>query len=208
MKNFTDILTDTFGTDEPILVESICTLFSGKSRQTIYRWLNAALDDGTLAKYDRGVYYVPRKTRFGQSQLLPEQVVKTKWIDDSDDVIGYVSGIGLANSVGLTEQVPAVLEITTNRETTRVREVPAFGGWKSIKLRRPRTTVNKQNVQALRFLDLITDEPIEALDDYGLNALKALAKKAGRDQVYNCATYYPAKTAKKLIECERKNVFA
>lgn len=208
MDNFTNILVDRFGTDEPILAEDICALFSDKPRQTVYRWLNAALDVGMMAKFSRGVYYIPHETRFGQSQLLPDQVVQRKWLDDNGDTIGYVSGPGLANTIGITDQVPAVLEVTTNRETTRIREVPAFGGWKSIRLRRPRTTVTRQNVQALRFLDIITDEPVSKLSSSGINALKALAQKAGRDQVYDCAAYYPAKTSKRLIECERKNIFA
>lgn len=94
MDDFANILSDRFGTNEPILVEDIRALFPDRSRQTIYRWLNAALDDGSLTKFDRGVYYIPRKTRFGQSRLLPDQVVNRKWIDDDGEVIGYVSGPG------------------------------------------------------------------------------------------------------------------
>lgn len=107
------------------------------------------------------------------------------------------------------EQVPATLEVTTNSETTRVRDIPAFGGWKSIRLqRRPRTKVTAENVQALRFLDVITNEPVREMDEYSISAPRTLARRAGRKQVYDCATHYPAKTAKQLIECERKNVFA
>ena len=65
-----------------------------------------------------------------------------------------------------------------------------------------------ENVQALRFLDVITNEPVREMDEYSISALRTLARKAGRKQVYDCATYYPAKTAKQLIECERKDVFA
>lgn len=208
MKNFIDILVENYGADEPILMEDIVAAFPGKTRQTLYRWIDRAMKDGALARFGRGVYYLPRKTRFGQSRLLPEQVVRRKWIERDGEVIGYVSGAGLANSVGVTEQVPATLEVTTNSETTRVRDIPTFGGWKSIRLRRPRTKVTAENVQALRFLDVITNEPVREMNEYSISALRTLARRAGRKQVYNCATYYPAKTAKQLIECERKNVFA
>lgn len=208
MENFTDILTKKYGVNEPILMEDIIAAFPEKTRQTLYRWIERAMEDGLLARFDRGVYYLPSKTRFGQSRLLPEQVVRRKWIEQNGEVIGYISGAGLANSVGVTEQVPAMLEVTTNRETTRVRDIPPFGGWKSIKLRRPRTQVTAQNVQALRFLDVITDEQVGNMGEYSFAALRSLAEKAGRDQIYDCATYYPAKTAKQLIECERNNVFA
>lgn len=208
MENFTDILAKNYGLNVPILMEDITASFPGKTRQTLYRWIDRAMADGTLTRFDRGVYYLPCKTRFGQSRLLPDQVVRRKWIERDGEVIGYISGAGLANSVGITEQVPAMLEVTTNCETTRVRDVSPFGGWKSIKLRRPRTKVTSQNVQALRFLDLITDESIKEMGEYSMTALRALAKKAGRSQVYDCAVHYPAKTAKQLIECERNNVFA
>lgn len=208
MKEFANILASQFGTDTPILMEDIFSLFPGRARQTLYRWIDSAIEKGSLARFDRGVYYIPRKTRFGQSCLLPEQVVRRKWIERDGEIIGYISGAGLANSVGITEQVPATLEVTTNRETTRIREVTAFGGWKSIKLRRPRVEITAQNVQALRFLDVITEESIKEMSEYALSALRVLAKKADRRQVYECAESYPSKTAKRLLECERNHVFA
>lgn len=208
MESFADILAGIYGKDTPILMEDVIETFPGKTRQTLYRWIKSAMENGTLARFDRGVYYLPRKTRFGTSRLLPEQVVKRKWLERNGQVIGYVSGAGLINAAGITEQVPAILEVTTNCETTRVRDVPSFGGWKSIRLRQPRTQVTNQNVQALKFLDIITDESIRGMDQRAAAALRVLAKKAGREQVYNCAAYYPAKTAKRLIECEAANVFA
>lgn len=41
-----------------------------------------------------------------------------------------------------------------------------------------------------------------------LESLRALAARAGRAKVYECAAYYPAKTSKRLIECEARDVFA
>lgn len=208
MNEFIDILTDRFGIDSPILTEDILATFSNKSRQTIYRWIATAVENGTLSKYDRGVYYIPRQTRFGQSLLFPDQVIRRKWLEKNGDIVGYISGPTLANSIGITEQVPATLEITTNRETTRLRQIRAFGGWKNITLRRPRTTVTADNVQALRFLDIITNESPNNLNTYALDALTDLAAKADREQIFRCAAFYPAKTSKSLIECERKNVLA
>ncbi|MEF9926183.1 MAG: hypothetical protein RR757_06605, partial [Raoultibacter sp.] len=131
-----------------------------------------------------------------------------RWIEENGAIIGYVSGANLANRAGISEQVPATLEITTNKETTRVREVSAFGGWKSIVLRKPRRPITQDNVQALRFLDVITNEPVSSMNGYAINALKKLAATAGRSKVYECASNYPKKTSKRLIDCELKNVFA
>ena len=75
-------------------------------------------------------------------------------------------------------------------------------------LRRPRTLVDDGNVDALRFLDLITAEPVTARGDAAIDALKRLADKAGRSKIYECAAAYPAKTSKRLVECEVRDVFA
>ena len=104
--------------------------------------------------------------------------------------------------------MPAVVEVATNAESTRVREVAGFGGWRKVVLRRPRTEVDDGNVDALRFLDLITAEPVMALGDAAIAALGRLAEKAGRSKIYECAAAYPAKTSKRLVECEVRNVFA
>ena len=89
-----------------------------------------------------------------------------------------------------------------------MREVKPFGGWKRIVLRRPRRPVSARNVDALRFLDLISEQQIQYFDEYEMEALKNLARKAGRTMIYDCSASYPARTSKKLAECERYRVFA
>ena len=47
-----------------------------------------------------------------------------------------------------------------------------------------------------------------ALGDAAIAALGRLAERAGRSKIYECAAAYPAKTSKRLVECEVRNVFA
>ena len=68
MEKFTDILKERFGENEPILVEEILDEFSDISRQAVYKKIDAAMEEGLLARYDRGVYYLPTETRFGASR--------------------------------------------------------------------------------------------------------------------------------------------
>lgn len=121
-----DIIKERFGANEPVLAEDILALLPGISRQAAYKKIEAAVASGELARYGRGVYYVPEQTRFGASALPAMSVVKRKWLQDESGAIGYVTGAALANEAGFTEQVPAVLEVATNRETTRVREASPF----------------------------------------------------------------------------------
>lgn len=207
MENFADILKGRFGENEPILVEEILGEFSDISRQAVYKKIDAAMAEGSLERYDRGVYYLPTETRFGKSGLLGTQVATKRWIKSGDEVFGYVSGFNLANQAGVSDQVPNTLEVTTNKESTRLREVKPFGGWRRIVLRKPRRPVSARNVDALRFLDLISEQQIQYFDEYEMEALKNLARKAGRTMIYDCSASCPARTAKKLAECERYRVF-
>lgn len=208
MEKFVDILKARFGENEPILIEEIIATFPDISRQSIYKRINAAMEEGSLARYDRGIYYLPIETRIGKSIPLASQVARKKWLESDGEVFGYKTGFNLANESGVSDQVPITLEIATNKEKMRVREVKPFGGWRKIILRKPRRPVTKRNVDALRFLDLITQESIQFYDEWEMAALKELARKAGRTMIYDCSTSYPARTARKLAECERYHVFA
>ena len=192
MEKFTDILKERFGENEPILVEEILDEFSDISRQAVYKKIDAAMEE----------------TRLGKSRLSARQVATKRWLESDGEVYGYTSGFNLANESGVSDQVPNTLEITTNKEKTRVRDVKPFGGWKRVTLRRPRRPVNARNVDALRFLDHITTENIQFFDEYEMDALRKLARKAGRTMIYDCSASYPGRTAKKLAECERYRVFA
>lgn len=114
MKEFEDILLERFGEGRPILVGDILSLFPDASRVTVYQRINSAISKGSLERYGRGVYCIPRQGLFGKVSLSAESVIERKFIACGDEVFGYYSGLALENRAGLSEQVPAVLEITTN----------------------------------------------------------------------------------------------
>lgn len=208
MKNFDKTLLEKFGYDKPILPEDVIALFPDVTRAAVYQNIDASMERGFLERYRRGVYYIPREGIFGKTVPSAEDVVERKYITDGNDVYGYYSGLTLENKVGVSTQVPAMLEVTTNKSSKWVREVKPFGGWRKIVIRKPRTEVDRDNVDALMFLDLITRRSPSSLDRYELQALKALAAKAGRDKVAEYAAYYPGKTSKMLLESEACGVFA
>jgi predicted transcriptional regulator of viral defense system len=208
MESFIDILRERFGEDEPILSDEIIAAFPDVSKVTVFNRLNAALEKGNLERFGRGVYFIPREGVLGKVPLLPLKVLKKKYLGEGGIIYGYISGLNLENEVGVSPQVPATLEITTNNASRRVREVEPFGGWRRITLRTPRTKVTKKNVDALRFLDLLTNISLATLDDGELSNLKRLSAGLDRNTVMECIRYYPAKTAKRLLESEAIGVFA
>lgn len=208
MKDFDEKLLEQYGYDRPILLEDVMSLFPDVTRVAVYQNIDASMERGALERYQRGVYYIPRDGIFGRTAPSAEDVVERKYITDGDEVYGYYSGLSLENKAGVSTQVPAVLEVTTNKSSKWVREIEPFGGWRKIVIRKPRVDVNKDNVNALMLLDLITRRPPSALDGYEFRALKSLAGKVGRDKAAEYAAYYPGKTSKRLLESEACGVFA
>ncbi len=208
MEKFDDILLERFGEGQPILVGDILSLFPDVSRVTVYQRIDAAISGGFLERYDRGIYYIPRRGLFGKIPLSAESVVERKFIACGDDVFGYYSGLALENRAGLSEQVPAVLEVTTNVASRRVRSLGPFGGWKDVVIRKPRCKVTAENVDVLRFLDAVSAVSPKELGKAALRNLRDLARKAGRERAFAYAAYYPAKTSKRLVESEALGVFA
>ena len=208
MKDFDKTLLDRYGYDRPILAEDVISLFPDVTRAAVYQNIDASMERGFLERYRRGVYYIPRDGIFGKTVPSAEDVIKRKYITDGKEVYGYYSGLTLENKAGVSTQVPAVLEVTTNKSSKWVREVEPFGGWRKIVIRKPRTMVDRSNVDTLMFLDLITRRPPSSMDGFELRALRALAAKVGRDKANKCAAYYPAKTSKRLLESEACGVFA
>ena len=208
MKEFEDILLERFGEGRPILVGDILSLFPDVSRVTVYQRINSAISKGSLERYGRGVYCIPRQGLFGKVLLSAESVIERKFIACGDEVFGYYSGLALENRAGLSEQVPAVLEITTNASSKGVRSLGPAGGWKDVVIRKPRCEVTAENVDVLRFLDVVSAVSPKKMGKAALRSLGDLARKAGRDRAFAYADYYPAKTSKRLIESETLGVFA
>lgn len=208
MTKFDDTLYEAYGYDKPFLAADIVSLFPSVTRNAVYKNVDASIERGFLERYQRGVYYIPRDGMFGKTSPSASDVVERKYITDGEDVFGYYSGLTLENKAGLSTQVPATLEVTTNKSSRRMREVEPFGGWKKIVIRKPRVDVNEDNVDALMLLDLLTRLSPSDLDEYELKALRMLAKKVGRAKAAEYAKYYPGKTSKRLLESEACGVFA
>ena len=114
--------------------------------------LSGYVKTGELRRYAQGIYFVPKISALGESVLSFESVIERKYISDNGDIFGYYSGMSLLNLVGLSDQVPNVPEITTNKEATRKRKVKIR--MRSVIVRRSDVEINKDNVLYLQFMDI------------------------------------------------------
>ena len=198
---FDQYLLETFGYNEPIFVNELNITYMSENavRQAIKR-LAAR---GFLQRFDTGIYYIPKPSNLlGTSYLDPLTVIMRKYIKNNSETYGYITGASFANQLGLTTQIPAVIEIVTNKEATKGRTI-TIGG-QTVRIKRPSLYITDENATILQFLDTVSQaekyselaksELIERLQAYLLKC--SLTKK----QLYEVSPALTGATAKKLIE--------
>lgn len=202
MNNVAKILTDKFGAGKPILTEEALEALSSYARSTAFALLKDSVKDGSVMRFERGVYYVPERGSYLGTPLPlnPLAVLDKKYISNEVDVYGFRSGLTLQNDVGISNQAPVVLEITTNNETNRTRRIKPMGGYREIILRKPKVPVNADNVDSLKFLDVLSKITPSLLNCMEKEALVRMAKRAKRSQVTNYIPLFPKNTAVNLLE--------
>ena len=64
-----------------------------------------------------------KKMLWGDSHLNSRKVIQKRFLSDGDKVYGHIAGLSLVNQAGLSTQVPNLLELVTNNEHTRTRDI-------------------------------------------------------------------------------------
>ena len=197
---FTERLKENFNTNEPIFTEEILRVFPDFSRAQIFRYISKAKVDGEVVQFDKGVYYLPRKTVFGQSTITADMVVEKKYLRNEKDVFGVYSGIKLLNTFSVTTQMAAVIEVVTNNESAKYREIKV--GNRRFVLRRARCRIDKDNAAAYTVLQLLSDFGKET--KLSVVTKKLLVeymkeKGVGLNQLFDLSLKFPPKTVKILI---------
>jgi len=193
-----DYLKDKYGLNEPIFIDEI--QFNNYSRAWIFVELRKMVESGEIKRFESGVYYFPTKMFFGDSLLDSRKVVKRRFLSDGAEVYGYIAGASLMNLAGLSTQVPNLIELVTNKESTRVRNINI--GAQRVRARRGRTIITKDNVAALRLLDLMNVVTPAIMDEIEIFMLAKYTKDSGvtRKEISRYASLFPAKAMKNMIE--------
>ena len=113
-----------------------------------------------------------------------------------------MTGLMFFNQLGLTSQVPMVYEIATNKATNNYRETTV--GNSRLIIKKPRTTVTKDNYKVLQFLDLLKDVDVfselsgKQLQEQLVKYMKFANIKLSDMEPY--FDYYPDKLYKNLVK--------
>ena len=193
-----DYLLESFGKNEPIFTSDIS--YENYSDIWIKKELAKLCECGQIIMYDRGIYYIPVKTPFGNSILNPSRIIERKYLSEKGNRIGFYTGITALQQAGLSTQMSNIPEIQTNNENSKLRRVKV--GNQEVILRKSRVKIDNDNIFVLQFLEMMNITPSEYFDDERKAVIRNWIEKCNisQDLVTKYAPYFPDKAMRSLIE--------
>lgn len=194
-----DYLENEYGVNEPIFLEDL--KIAGMSESNIRQQLKRLVDNDKLARFDRGIYYIPIKTEFGNSLLNSYKVITKKYIGNEENKIGFFSHKTLLNKYGFSTQVPNVLEIVTNKEASKHRRIKIRNN--EIRLRRPKLRITNENANSLMYLSLIEELTFNGyVNEEDKNKLKTIFidLNLSKNDLLTFSTEYPKRVSSFIKE--------
>lgn len=197
---FAERIQETFDLNEPIFTEELLRLFADYSRPQVFRYIDAAKERGEIVQYAKGVYYIPQKTRLGNSTITADDVIRKRYLSSNGDVYGVYSGVKLLNVFAVTTQMAGIVEVVTNNESAKYREIQINN--RRYILRRSRCAIDKDNAAAYTVMQLFSEmEKEDKLDESAVQKLRRYIAEKGisQRQLFSMAQVFPARATKMMI---------
>lgn len=149
---------------------------------------------GIIKKVSKGVFYIPRKTIFGE--LGPDtEGILDRYLFNNGKRIAYETGFSLYNRLGLTTQMAFKIKIATNKKNA----VKINKGALQVSSVKSYVGITNDNYQLLGYLDVLKD--IKKIPDCSVKQaitrmsilIQALSKKK-QEELVQYALAYPART--------------
>ena len=194
---------------EPIFLSDL--LRTNITEPDLNQQLKELFEKGLLQQYDEEVYFIPKKTTLN-SIIGPnaDMVARYRFISKGNNVDGFYAGNTFANQIGISTQVPQVIEIVSNNTNSSDREVRI--GNRRFYVRKPIVQITKENVYVLQMLELL--KKLDAYLDYSyVEAREKFAEYISihgitRSDVDLYIRKYPMSTFKYYYELELDHVLA
>ena len=147
-----EYIKENYKENEPIFVSDLPN--DGASKSALTQRLTSLCNQGLIEKYENGVYFIPKKSKLNMV-IGPnaDMIARYKYVFDGKTVKGYYSGHTFANQLGLTTQVPRMVEIVSNNSSAKYREIEI--GKIYFAVRKSNVEINTENVYVLQLLDLL-----------------------------------------------------
>ena len=194
------LLKETYGLNQPIFLKNI--RIGGKSKTAIKQELYRAAKTGLICRSSNGVYYFPAGNEFGDFVSF-EQIITKRYIHEDSvipglnlQVYGYYSGMTFLHDIGISEQVPAVLEVTSNKATSNKRIIK-INNRRAI-IRKPKTAINANNYKILQFLDMFYFIDLDTVKENKKLLREYILENFSRNQFLQYACFCSARTLAKI----------
>ena len=150
--------------NEPIFIEDIkeyiIQFYKDEEKEKIFNnvkeILNRLNKENIIKTAYKGIYYIPKTNIFGEVPLPNNKIIQYKYLTDKlGNVKGYITGANLFNKVGLTTQVPNIIDIVTNecKKNNKYENKNL-----NVIIRKPKIEINKDNYKYLQLIDLIENK--------------------------------------------------
>lgn len=144
-------IKDRYKEAEPIFFSDL--LRENLIEQDLKLQIMELCEKGLLQQYDAEVYFIPKKTMLN-FMVGPnaDMVARYRFISKGDNVDGFYAGNTFANQIGISTQVPRVIEIVSNNIFS---DGEVIIGNRRFVVRRPVVPITKDNVYILQMLELL-----------------------------------------------------
>lgn len=193
-------LKTRFEIDEPIFTNEILEIMQDYSRQRVYQLIDEAIKKETLVRFDTGIYYLPTETEFGRSVLTVNDVVNRKYVKYKGETFGIYGRFVIELNFLVSYQVPNVIEVITNNESRKMREIEIRG--RKVILRKSRLPITNENEGAYTLMELFNNIDMRQYYEEKLirDSVSEYIKKKQitRSDILSLADAFPAKAMKNL----------
>ena len=136
---------------EPIFLSDL--LRTNITEPDLNQQLKELFEKGLLQQYDEEVYFIPKKSKLNLAVGPNADVVaRYRFISKGDNVDGFYAGNTFANQLGISVQVPYVIEIVSNNVSD---DGEVLIGNRRYIVRKPVAPITKENVHVLQMLELL-----------------------------------------------------
>ena len=194
-------LKEIYGYGVPIFLKDI--RIGKKSKTAIRQDLSRAVQKGDIVRESQGIYYFDLKGEF-PTTISFEKILQIKFVKDDHgidglnlDVYGYYTGLTFLNYLGISQQVPAVLEIVSNK--TSCKRLFKCNGYRAL-VRKGKIEINRFNYRALQFFDAFYLLDNDEIKQHRKLLRNYISKNLSKSDFEHYIDLYPTKIFKKIVE--------
>jgi hypothetical protein len=120
-----------------------------ESKEALAKALNRLVSSGKIVKLAKGKYYKPVQSPFGELPPDQYQIVKDL-LKNGGKMQGYLTGISIYSTLGLTTQVSSAIQIGRNEIRSSFKR-----GRYTISFVKQKNRISKENIPLLQLLDAL-----------------------------------------------------